>query len=120
MVKISHNNYITHLLYTQVRTRNNVFYSIIISNNLLWVIYMSAVKNAVVQRIRNICRERGMAVNELANLSGMTPSTLYSLLDDRRKNASITTIKIICDGLDMTLGEFFSSQEFDELEQEIE
>ena len=81
---------------------------------------MSAVKNAVAQRIRNICKERGIAPNQLANISGITPSTLYSLLDDSRKNVSITTIKILCDGLEMTLGEFFTSPEFNELEQEIE
>lgn len=80
---------------------------------------MSDVKNAVVQRLKNICKERGIAANELANISGVTPSTVYSLLSDERKNASITTIKILCDGLDISLGEFFNSPEFDDLEQEI-
>ena len=80
---------------------------------------MSVVKEAVVQRLKSICKDRGIAANELANLSGVTPSTVYSLLNPERKNASITTIKILCDGLDMTLGEFFSSPKFDELEQEI-
>lgn len=81
---------------------------------------MSAVKNAVVKRFKNLCNERGIAANELANISGVTPSTVYSLFDDSRKNVSITTIKILCDGLEISLGEFFSSPEFDELEQEIE
>ena len=81
---------------------------------------MSAVKNAVVKRFKNLCNERGIAANELANISGVTPSTVYSLFDDSRKNVSITTIKILCDGLDISLVEFFSSSEFDELEQEIE
>lgn len=81
---------------------------------------LSAVKNAVVKRFKNLCNERGIAANELANISGVTPSTVYSLFDDSRKNVSITTIKILCDGLDISLGEFFSSPEFDELEQEIE
>lgn len=80
---------------------------------------MSVVKNAVVQRIKNICKEREIAANELANISGITPSTVYSLLSEERKNVSITTIKILCDGLDISLGEFFSSYEFDNLEQEI-
>lgn len=80
---------------------------------------MSAVKNAVVQRFKSLCSERDIAANELANISGITPSTVYSLFDERRRNVSITTIKILCDGLEITLGEFFSSQEFDELEQEI-
>ena len=80
---------------------------------------MSAVKNAVVRRFKSICSQRGIAANELANLSGVTPSTVYSLFDDSRKNVSITTIKILCDGLDISLGDFFTSPEFDCLEQEI-
>lgn len=80
---------------------------------------MSAVKNAVVQRLKNICADRGIAANELANISGVTPSTVYSLFDERRQNVSITTIKILCDGLDISLGDFFSAPEFDDLEQEI-
>lgn len=81
---------------------------------------MSKVKNAVVERLKSICSQRGITPNELANISGVTPSTVYSLLDDRRGQVSITTIKILCDGLDMSLGEFFSSAEFDSLDQEIE
>lgn len=81
---------------------------------------MSAVKNAVVKRFKKICKERGIAANELANISGVTPSTVYSLFDEKRKNVSITTIKILCDGLEISMGEFFSSSEFDNLEQEIE
>ena len=81
---------------------------------------MSAVKNAVVQRFRSICQDRGIATNELANISGVTPSTVYSLFSEERRNVSITTIKMLCDGLEISLGEFFSSPEFDSLEQEIE
>ncbi|MCC3350791.1 helix-turn-helix domain-containing protein [Ruminococcus albus 8] len=81
---------------------------------------LSAVKNAVVKRFKSICNERGIAANELANISGVTPSTVYSLFDENRHNVSIKTIKILCDGLEISLGEFFSSSEFDELEQEIE
>ncbi len=81
---------------------------------------MSAVKNAVVQRFKNICEQRGIAANELANISGVTLSTVYSLFDERRQNVNITTIKILCDGLEISLGEFFSAPEFDNLTQEIE
>ena len=77
------------------------------------------VKQATVLRFREIMAERGMRPNELANLSGITPSTVYSMLDDRRKELSINTIKKLCDGLNMTLGDFFSTELFDELEQEI-
>ena len=78
-----------------------------------------AIKDAVVRRFQEICSERGIKANELANLSGVTPSTVYSMLDVSRKDISIITIKKLCDGLDMTLGEFFSTPEFDALEQEI-
>jgi len=77
------------------------------------------VKDAVVMRLQEILKERNMRVNELANLSGITPSTVYSMMDERRKELTINVIKKLCDGLEMTLGEFFSSPIFDELEQEI-
>ena len=60
-----------------------------------------------------------MRPNELANLSGVTPSTVYSMMDERRKELSINTIKKLCDGLEITLGEFFGTPLFDNLEQEI-
>lgn len=78
-----------------------------------------SVKDVVVIRIREICTARGIKPNELANNSGVTASTVYSLLDSRRRDVSLITIKKLCDGLDMTLGEFFSTPEFDNLEQEI-
>lgn len=81
---------------------------------------MSNVKKAVVQRFKAICSERHIKPNELANLSGVTPSTVYSLFDENRNNVSIKTIKILCDGLEITLGQFFSTDEFDNLEQEIQ
>ena len=79
-----------------------------------------AVKDAVVQRFQQICRQRGIKTNELATLSGVTPSTVYSMMENSRRDLSIITIKKLCDGLDMTLGEFFSTPEFDALEQEIQ
>ena len=77
------------------------------------------VKDAVVIRFREIMAERKMKPNELANLSGVTPSTVYSMLDERRQEMTINLIKKLCDGLDLTLGEFFSTPIFDALEQEI-
>ncbi len=61
-----------------------------------------------------------MRPNELAYISGVTPSTVYSLLDSRRRDVSIITIKKLCDGLEITLGQFFGTPEFDALEQEIQ
>ena len=77
------------------------------------------VKEAVVARFEEILRERKMRANELAVRAGVTPSTVYSMLDERRRELSINVIKKLCDGLDMSLGEFFSARVFDELEQEI-
>ncbi len=77
------------------------------------------VKDAVANRFIEICNERNIKINELANISGVTPSTAYSMLDENRRDISIITIKKFCDGLDITLGEFFSTKEFDNLEQEI-
>ncbi len=77
------------------------------------------VKDAVAERFRVLCREKKITLNGLANLSGVTPSTAYSMMDKTRRDVSILTIKKFCDGLDITLGEFFSSPLFDALEQEI-
>lgn len=77
------------------------------------------VKDVVVNRFKELCRERNIKINELANISGVTPSTAYSMLDANRRDISILTIKKFCDGLEITLGEFFSTPEFDNLEQEI-
>lgn len=78
-----------------------------------------SVKDAVAERFQNLCQERKIRINELANLSGVTPSTAYSMMDPHRRDVSIVTIKKFCDGLEITLGEFFSTPEFDTLEQEI-
>lgn len=77
------------------------------------------VKEAVVARFREILSQRKMKTNELAYRSGVTPSTVYSMMDGRRREVTLNLIKKLCDGLDMTLGEFFSAPIFDELEQEI-
>lgn len=79
-----------------------------------------SVKDAVTERFQNLCNERKIKINELATLSGVTPSTAYSMMDKTRRDVSIVTIKKFCDGLGISLGEFFSTPEFDELEQEIQ
>lgn len=77
------------------------------------------IKDAVVLRLQNICRERNLRYNELATRSGVTPSTVYSLMDETRRDVSITTLKKLCDGLDMTITEFFDDKIFTTLEQEM-
>ena len=79
-----------------------------------------AVKDAVVQRFQELCDKQGIKPNELANRSGITPSTVYSMMDPKRRDLSIITIKKLCDGLEVTLGTFFSSPIFDTLEQELQ
>ena len=76
-------------------------------------------KQAIANRIIQLCNERNIAINELANISAVAPSTIYSILDQRSQNPGAVTIKKLCDGLEITLGEFFSTPEFDALEQEI-
>ena len=78
-----------------------------------------SVKDAVAARFGQLCRERGIKYNELATLAGVTPSTVYSMMDPARRDVSVITVKKLCDGLGITLGAFFSTPEFDALEQEI-
>lgn len=77
------------------------------------------IKEAVEKRILELCTDRNIAVNALANDSGIPPSTLYSMLNTKSKNPGIVTIKKLCDGMDITVREFFDSDIFDDLEQEI-
>ena len=78
------------------------------------------VKDVVAKRFKELCDKRKMTINELANISGVTASTAYSMMDNNRRDVSIVTIKKFCDGLQITLGEFFSTEDFDNLEQEIQ
>lgn len=77
------------------------------------------VKAAVVARFQQLMAERNLNANGLANLSGVTPSSVYSMLDPNRKEVSVNLVKKLCDGLEMTLGEFFMADIFSSLEQEI-
>ncbi len=78
------------------------------------------IKNAVVKRFQNLCREREIKYNELATLSGVTPSTVYSMMDERRRDVSVVTVKKLCDGLEISIGEFFDDPVFQDLEQELQ
>ena len=77
-------------------------------------------KQAVAVRIQELCKERGITVNTLANMAGTSPSTIYSMLNEKSNNPGIVTIHQVCDGLEISLREFFDSPIFDELEQEIQ
>lgn len=77
------------------------------------------VGTAVRLRILNLCNENGITVNKLSTVSGITQSTLNNIVSGRNNSTTISTIKKICDGLDITLIEFFSDGLFDDLEQEV-
>ena len=76
-------------------------------------------KEAVAARILELCREKDLATNALANLSGVSPSTVYSMLNEKSQNPGVVSLKKLCDGLDITLRQFFDSPIFDDIEQEI-
>lgn len=76
-------------------------------------------KEAIVQRIVELCNQKNLNPNSLAMVSGIDRSTVYSILGEKSKSPQVATIKKICDGLEITLGEFFSTSAFDHLEQEI-
>ena len=77
------------------------------------------IKNAVVMRIKELCKEKGIKFNTLATESGVTPSTVYSLLDESRKDVGILVLKKLCDGIGISITDFFDSDIFRNLEQEI-
>lgn len=76
-------------------------------------------KEAVAKRIIELCENNDIAISSLANLSGVSPSTIYSMLNEKSQNPGIVSIKKLCDGLNITLRQFFDSDIFNDLEQEI-
>ena len=74
---------------------------------------------AVRQRILDLCRQRGITVNRLATISGVTQSTVNNIVSGLNHSATVATIKKLCDGLDITLRDFFDAAVFEDLEQEI-
>lgn len=73
-------------------------------------------KEAVAKRITELCSEREMTVNAVANIAGISPSTIYSMLNHKSKNPGVVSLHAICYGLDITLREFFNSDIFDDIE----
>ena len=76
-------------------------------------------REAIVFRIKQLCKERSLTPNGLSNLAAVPQATVKSILNGESQNPGTVTIKKLCDGLEITLGEFFSTPEFDALEQEI-
>lgn len=78
------------------------------------------VGEAVRQRILNLCEQRQISVNKLSLLSGVTQSTVNNIVSGRNNSATVSTLKKLCDGLGITITEFFDDALFADLEQEIQ
>ncbi|RGX56732.1 MULTISPECIES: helix-turn-helix domain-containing protein [Anaerotruncus] len=74
---------------------------------------------AVKDRILELCKERNITVNKLGTICGVTQSTLNNIVNGRNKSTTVSTIKKVCDGLEISINDFFDSPLFEGLEQEI-
>ncbi len=74
---------------------------------------------AVRERILELCQERGITVNKLSTISGVTQSTLNNIVGGRNNSMTVSTIEKLCDGLDITIAEFFNAYIFSDIEPEI-
>lgn len=77
-------------------------------------------KEAVAERILELCNNQGIAVNSLANKAGIPPSTIYSMLNKKSQNPGIVSLQKICDGFDISMREFFDCDIFENIEQELQ
>lgn len=77
------------------------------------------VGEAVKERILELCAEQNITINKLATRSGVTQSTIQNIVSGRNNSTTISTIKKLCDGLDISIAAFFSSEIFENLEQEV-
>ena len=75
--------------------------------------------SAIKERILQLCEERDLTVNRLGTISGVTQSTINNIVSGRNKSTTVSTIKKLCDGLEITIIEFFDDPLFENLEQEI-
>lgn len=74
---------------------------------------------AVKVRILNLCNEHKISINKLCMISGVTQSTVNNIISGRNNSATVSTIKKLCDGLDITISDFFNAEIFRDLEQEV-
>ncbi len=78
-----------------------------------------SISEAVAKRIVDLCIEKNITVNKLSTISAVTQSTVNDIVNHKSKNIGIVTIKKLCDGLDITITDFFDTENFKSLEQEI-
>lgn len=74
---------------------------------------------AVTKRILELCHQRDISINKLSTLSGVTQSTVNNIVSGRNNSTTLSTIKKLCDGLDISIEDFFDSELFRNLEQEL-
>lgn len=77
------------------------------------------IAEAVVKRIYALCDEHKVTVNKISNISGVTQSTVSDIVNGATTNTGIGTIKKLCDGFEISIRDFFNSEVFDDLEQEV-
>lgn len=77
------------------------------------------VGQAVQERILDLCRQNDLSINKLCSISGVTQSTVNNIINGRNNSATVSTIQKLCDGLEITIEEFFHSEFFRNLEQEV-
>ena len=77
-------------------------------------------KEAVAKRIHGLCAEHDLAINALANQAGISPSTVYSILNTKSQNPGVVTLQKLCDGIGITLREFFDDDLFEHIEPEVQ
>lgn len=76
-------------------------------------------RELVVKRILELCKQQNLSINALARTSAVPPSTLKNIINGTSQNPGIVTIKMLCNGLNIDLTEFFNTDGFKNLEQEI-
>ena len=77
-------------------------------------------KEAAAKRIQGLCAEHDLAINALANQAGISPSTVYSILNTKSQNPGVVTLQKLCDGIGITLREFFDDDLFEHIEPEVQ
>lgn len=76
-------------------------------------------KDAVGLRVQVLCAKYEITVNELARKCGVAPSTIYSMMNEKSKNPGVVSIQKICDGLDISVRDFFNDSLFENLDPVI-
>ncbi|GHU65247.1 transcriptional regulator [Clostridia bacterium] len=78
------------------------------------------VSHAIITRMNELCAAKGITINGLCNRAGVTQSTVHDIMTSKTHSPGTATIKKLCDGLDVSMREFFNHELFDDLDQEIQ